>query len=248
MVGRRPLVGVGHTRATAVRPHPRTTPTQPRPQSYQLLTTPPYLHSPLAPQYLAFVSSDSLPPDFKAALAVDIGLAALLGDGVYGFAQLLMHPIVKSLQGGSYAWLGEMLDVFNRWAPPHTHVQLNARAACACLQPPAATGVQPHPGKARPPPPPLCVQGRPARLRRAVRQVRDDAQLAAGAGGERAEAAGEGAKDPAPPGGGGRLAAARQGSSIPGCGSTHTHTHTHTHRAAAQTPARVFPPCRAASR
>ena len=47
---------------------------------------------------------------------MDIALAALLGDGVYGFAQLLMHPIVKVLQDGSYAWLGEMLEVFNRWA------------------------------------------------------------------------------------------------------------------------------------
>jgi len=66
-------------------------------------------------QYLAFVSSDSLSPEFKLPLAVDIGLAALLGEGVYGFAQLLMHPIVKVLQTGSQAWLGEMLEVFNRW-------------------------------------------------------------------------------------------------------------------------------------
>jgi 26S proteasome regulatory subunit N9 len=65
-------------------------------------------------QYLAFVSSDALPQEAKLPLAVDIGLAALLGDGVYGFAQLLMHPIAKSLEGGSYAWLHEMLDVFNR--------------------------------------------------------------------------------------------------------------------------------------
>jgi hypothetical protein len=60
------------------------------------------------------VSSDSLLPEFKVPLAVDIALAALLGEGVYGFAQLLMHPIVTVLQEGSYAWLGEMLEVFNR--------------------------------------------------------------------------------------------------------------------------------------
>lgn len=45
--------------------------------------------------YLAFISSDSLSYDFKLPLAVDISLAALLGDGIYNFAQLLMHPIVK---------------------------------------------------------------------------------------------------------------------------------------------------------
>jgi hypothetical protein len=45
--------------------------------------------------YLAFIASDSLAVDFKLPLAVDIGLAALLGEGIYSFAQLLMHPIVK---------------------------------------------------------------------------------------------------------------------------------------------------------
>lgn len=45
--------------------------------------------------YLAFISSDSLSYDFKLPLAVDISLAALLGEGIYNFAQLLMHPIIK---------------------------------------------------------------------------------------------------------------------------------------------------------
>lgn len=45
--------------------------------------------------YLAFISSDNLMYDFKLPLAVDISLAALLGEGIYNFAQLLMHPIVK---------------------------------------------------------------------------------------------------------------------------------------------------------
>lgn len=48
--------------------------------------------------YLAFISSDSLAYDFKLPLAVDIGLAALLGEGIYNFAQLLMHPIVEVRQ------------------------------------------------------------------------------------------------------------------------------------------------------
>lgn len=45
--------------------------------------------------YLAFISSDSLSYEFKLPLAVDISLAALLGEGIYNFAQLLMHPIIK---------------------------------------------------------------------------------------------------------------------------------------------------------
>lgn len=63
--------------------------------------------------YLAFISSDSLSYDFKLPLAVDISLAALLGDGIYNFAQLLMHPIVKVLDNSPYAWLHEMLECFN---------------------------------------------------------------------------------------------------------------------------------------
>lgn len=86
-------------------------------------------------QYLAFVSSDSLPPEFKVPLAVDIALAALLGEGVYGFAQLLMHPIVKVLQEGSYAWLGEMLEVFNRGDLPAYDALCTKYAAVLNAQP-----------------------------------------------------------------------------------------------------------------
>ena len=49
--------------------------------------------------YLAYVSQDSLPPDFRRALAVDVSLAALLGEDVYNFGELLLHPIVSA--GGS---------------------------------------------------------------------------------------------------------------------------------------------------
>ena len=45
--------------------------------------------------YLAFVSQEALPEDFRLALAVDVSLAALLGDDVYNFGELLLHPIVS---------------------------------------------------------------------------------------------------------------------------------------------------------
>lgn len=63
--------------------------------------------------YLAFVSQASLPPDFRLALAVDISLAGLLGEDVYNFGELLLHPIVETLQQSSYAWLYELLECFN---------------------------------------------------------------------------------------------------------------------------------------
>ena len=38
------------------------------------------------------------------SLAVDISLAALLGDNVYNFGELLLHPIVRTLSSGLRAW------------------------------------------------------------------------------------------------------------------------------------------------
>lgn len=63
--------------------------------------------------YLSYVSSESLPADFKLRLAVDISLAALLGEHVYSFGQLLQHPIVKALDGTPSQWLHELLVCFN---------------------------------------------------------------------------------------------------------------------------------------
>jgi 26S proteasome regulatory subunit N9 len=64
--------------------------------------------------YLSFVSSDALTYEFKLALAVDVSLAALLGEHLYNFAQLLMHPVVHVLDGSPYQWLHEMLECFHK--------------------------------------------------------------------------------------------------------------------------------------
>jgi len=63
--------------------------------------------------YLAYISSDSLPAETRRDLAVDLALAALLGEKVYNFAELLAHPIIKSLDGTAFAWLHEVLVAFN---------------------------------------------------------------------------------------------------------------------------------------
>lgn len=47
-------------------------------------------------QFLCYVSLDDLPQDDQLVLARDISLAALLGDSVYSFAELLLHPVVRS--------------------------------------------------------------------------------------------------------------------------------------------------------
>lgn len=48
-------------------------------------------------QFLCYASADELDDQRKLHMAVDIGLAALLGPGVYSFGELLLHPIVSTL-------------------------------------------------------------------------------------------------------------------------------------------------------
>mmetsp|Transcript_18359 Transcript_18359/g.51454 ORF Transcript_18359/g.51454 Transcript_18359/m.51454 type:complete len:389 (-) Transcript_18359:270-1436(-) len=63
--------------------------------------------------YLAYVSSDSLPTDYKLALAVDISLAALLGENVYSFGELIQHPIIEVMDNTPFSWLRTLLECFN---------------------------------------------------------------------------------------------------------------------------------------
>lgn len=64
--------------------------------------------------YLAYTSVDTLSEPFKLDLAFDLSLAALLGDNIYNFGELLAHPIVKSLLGSSVDWLYHILQAFNQ--------------------------------------------------------------------------------------------------------------------------------------
>lgn len=63
--------------------------------------------------YLAYVAVGSLPEVTRQELAVDLSLAALLGENVYNFGELLGHTVLQSLQGTQYAWLAEVLMAFN---------------------------------------------------------------------------------------------------------------------------------------
>ncbi|KAH8247827.1 hypothetical protein KR038_010495 [Drosophila bunnanda] len=58
-------------------------------------------------------SLDDFPRDQWAQQAFFLGLAALLGDGVYNIGELLAHPILESLKGTENEWLVELLKAFN---------------------------------------------------------------------------------------------------------------------------------------
>ncbi|CAN6460992.1 unnamed protein product [Victoria cruziana] len=63
--------------------------------------------------YLAYTTVETLSEPFKLDLAFDLSLAALLGDNIYNFGELLAHPIIKSLLGTNVEWLYYILQAFN---------------------------------------------------------------------------------------------------------------------------------------
>lgn len=58
-------------------------------------------------------SIDTFPKEQWPQQACFLGLAALLGEGVYNIGELLAHPIVDSLRGTEYEWLADLLHIFN---------------------------------------------------------------------------------------------------------------------------------------
>ena len=66
--------------------------------------------------YMAYVDATALGDEVATELAVDLALAALLGEGVYNFAEFLAHPISKYISkenGSEFGWLLDMVQVFN---------------------------------------------------------------------------------------------------------------------------------------
>ncbi|ORY48062.1 PCI-domain-containing protein [Rhizoclosmatium globosum] len=63
--------------------------------------------------FLSSVSLDDLSAAEKHERAYDLALSALLGDGLYNFGELLMHPVLDSLTNSPSAWLRSLLFAFN---------------------------------------------------------------------------------------------------------------------------------------
>lgn len=63
--------------------------------------------------YLACINLDEISDLQKQQRGYDLGIAALLGDKIYNFGELLLHPILDSLKHGDYQWLVELLFALN---------------------------------------------------------------------------------------------------------------------------------------
>ncbi|KAF9016310.1 hypothetical protein BDZ89DRAFT_1022829 [Hymenopellis radicata] len=64
--------------------------------------------------YLACVDpATDMTPEERLARAHDLGISAFLGDTIYNFGELLMHPILDALNGTPHEWLKRLLFTFN---------------------------------------------------------------------------------------------------------------------------------------
>ncbi|KAJ8956397.1 hypothetical protein NQ318_015135 [Aromia moschata] len=64
-------------------------------------------------RYLGCIDLDTLTQEIKVQHAFFLGLAALLGEGVYNLGELLAHPVLETLKPTENAWLIELLYAFN---------------------------------------------------------------------------------------------------------------------------------------
>ncbi|XP_055333140.1 26S proteasome non-ATPase regulatory subunit 13-like isoform X2 [Paramacrobiotus metropolitanus] len=64
-------------------------------------------------KYLGCVDLEKLSSEEKRGQAERLAIAAILGDDIYSFGELLVHPIIQALQNPKYEWLLKSLEAFN---------------------------------------------------------------------------------------------------------------------------------------
>uniref|UniRef100_A0A8B9QYU7 26S proteasome non-ATPase regulatory subunit 13 n=1 Tax=Anas platyrhynchos TaxID=8839 RepID=A0A8B9QYU7_ANAPL len=64
-------------------------------------------------RFLGCIDVKDLPVSEQQERAFTLGLAGLLGEGVYNFGELLMHPVLESLRNTDRQWLIDTLYAFN---------------------------------------------------------------------------------------------------------------------------------------
>lgn len=64
-------------------------------------------------RYLGCIDLNTLTSAEQEQHAFFLGLAALLGEGIYNIGELLAHPVLQSLNGTPNSWLVQLLHAFN---------------------------------------------------------------------------------------------------------------------------------------
>ena len=88
--------------------------------------------------YLAYTPIETIEQVKQQHVAYELGIAALLGDQIYNFGELLGHPVIDSLRGSQAEWLVQLLFSFNRGSIPDfqrvSQTYATQIAACPVLQ------------------------------------------------------------------------------------------------------------------
>ncbi|GAU98544.1 hypothetical protein RvY_09676 [Ramazzottius varieornatus] len=64
-------------------------------------------------KFLGCVNLEKLSSEERRIKAERLAIAAVLGEGIYSFGELLVHPIILALQNPKYDWLLRSLEAFN---------------------------------------------------------------------------------------------------------------------------------------
>ena len=62
---------------------------------------------------LAYLPLKEMASEEALTISFDLGIAALVGEGLYNFGELLEHPVVTTLEATDFAWLAHLLRAFS---------------------------------------------------------------------------------------------------------------------------------------
>jgi len=88
---------------------------------------------------LAYTPAEEMSKTDQESWAKSVSLAALIGDGVYNFGEVLAHDVLAVLRNTSNAWVLDMLETFNRGDINAFNTLMNTNSA-AIKQEPAMNG------------------------------------------------------------------------------------------------------------
>ena len=85
--------------------------------------------------YLAYTPLETIPLEDQQMLAFDLCLAALVGESIYSFGDLLTQKILESIESGEAKWVVDLLRAFNAGDIPKYEDIVEKNAAALNAQP-----------------------------------------------------------------------------------------------------------------
>jgi hypothetical protein len=102
---------------------------------YYKLRGPAHLFFEHALLYLGHANVEALAPEARRAMATDIAIAALVGEGVYNFGEVNSQPVLSALVGSPQAWLRDLLAAFQGGDLTAFHAVIAANRAAFNAEP-----------------------------------------------------------------------------------------------------------------